>query len=77
MLHLLVAIGKIALFPWTRIGVSQVIPVVKDPSSNAGDRRDAGLIPGMERSWQRTWQPTPVLLPRESHAQISLAGYNP
>ena len=27
--------------------------------------------------WRRTWQPTPVLLPGESHGQRSLAGYNP
>ena len=39
--------------------------------------RDAGLIPVMERFWQRAWQPTPVLLPGESHGQGSLPGYNP
>ena len=33
---------------------------------------DAGLIPG-----SRTWQPTPVFLPRKSHRQRSLAGYSP
>ena len=27
--------------------------------------------------WSRKWQPTPVFLPRESHAQRSLAGYSP
>ena len=27
--------------------------------------------------WRRKWQPTPVLLPGESHEQRSLAGYNP
>ena len=26
--------------------------------------------------WKRTWQPTPVLLPRESHGQRTLAGYS-
>ena len=26
--------------------------------------------------WRRKWQPTPVLLPRESHGQRSLAGYS-
>ena len=26
---------------------------------------------------RKAWQPTPVLLPRESHAQRSLAGYGP
>ena len=28
-------------------------------------------------AWRRKWQPTPVLLPRESHGQRSLAGYSP
>ena len=27
--------------------------------------------------WRRKWQPTPVLLPKESHGQRSLAGYSP
>ena len=27
--------------------------------------------------WRRAWQPTSVLLPRESHGQKSLAGYSP
>ena len=31
-----------------------------------------GMIP-----WRRTWQPTPVFLPGESHGQKSLAGYGP
>ena len=33
--------------------------------ANAGDIRDTGSIPG-KISWRRKWQPTPVLLPRES-----------
>ena len=27
--------------------------------------------------WKRSWQPTPVFLPGESHGQRSLAGYSP
>ena len=27
--------------------------------------------------WRRTWQPTPIFLPRESGGQRSLAGYSP
>ena len=27
--------------------------------------------------WRRAWQPTPVLLPGESHEQRSLVGYSP
>ena len=34
------------LFFW----VSQVVLVVKNPPANAGDLRDAGLIPGLVRS---------------------------
>ena len=28
-------------------------------------------------TWRRQWQPTPVLLPGESHGWRSLVGYNP
>ena len=28
-------------------------------------------------SWSRKWQPTPLFLPRKSHAQRSLVGYSP
>jgi len=31
-------------------GASQVVLVVKNPSANAGDIRDAGLIPGWGRA---------------------------
>ena len=31
----------------------------------------------MSGSWRRKWQPTPVLLPGESHGQRSLASYSP
>ena len=27
--------------------------------------------------WRRTWQPTSVILPGESHGQRSLVGYSP
>ena len=45
--------------------------------ANAGEVRDAGLIPGSGRSWRKAWQPTPVFLPGESHGERSLAGYGP
>ena len=48
--------------------------MVKNPPANAGDVRDAGLTPGLAR---RAWQPTPVLLPGESHRQNSPGGYSP
>ena len=44
--------------------------VVKNPSANAGDTRDSGLIPGLGIPWRRKWQPIPVFLP----GQRSLVG---
>ena len=32
---------------------SQVVLVIKNPSANAGDMRDVGLIPGLGRSWRK------------------------
>ena len=56
---------------------SQVALEVKNPSANAEDIRDVGLIPGLGRfPWRRAWQPTPVFLPGESHGQRSLVGYS-
>ena len=48
----------------------KVVLVVKNLSANVGDTGDTGSIPG-------AWQPTPVILPGESHGQRSLAGYSP
>ena len=59
-------------------GASQVALVVKNLPANAGNIRDVGSIPGSGRSpWKRAWQPTPVILPRESRGQRSLVGYSP
>ena len=47
----------------------------KESAYNAGD---PDLIPESGRfPWRRKRQPTPVLLPGESHGQRSLAGYSP
>ena len=52
--------------------------VVKNSLANAGDIRDLDLIPGLGKvPWRRACQPTPVLLPGDSHGQRSLAGYSP
>ena len=56
---------------------SQMVLVVKNTPANAGDMRlrfnlSVGKIP-----WRREGQPTPVILPGESHGQRSLAGYSP
>jgi len=32
---------------------------------------------GWEDCWRREWQPTPVFLPGDFHAQKSLEGYSP
>ena len=39
--------------------------------------RDLDLIPGLGRSPEKEWLPTPVFLPGESHGQRSLVGYSP
>ena len=50
----------------------------KEPPANAGDIGDLGLIPGSGRpSGGGHGNPTPVLLPGESHGQRSLAGHSP
>ena len=50
----------------------------KEPTWNAGDKGDAGLIPGFGNvPWRRKWQPTPVFLPGETHGPRNLAGYSP
>ena len=51
--------------------------MVKNPVANAGDIRDSGLILGSGSPRKRAWQPTPVVLPGESHGQRSLVGYSP
>ena len=59
-------------------GASHVVPVVKNLPASAGRHkrlrfsRWVGKIP-----WRRKWQPTPVVLPGESHGQRSLLGYGP
>ena len=40
----------IEFVPFTNIGASQVMLVVKNPPTNVGDLRDMGLIPGSWRS---------------------------
>ena len=58
-------------------GTSQVSLVVKNLPANAGGMRQ-GFDPWVGKTpWRRTWQSTPVILPRESHGQRSLAGYGP
>ena len=54
-------------------GSSQVVLVVKNAPVSARD-----INPWVEKiPWRRVWKPTPVVLPRESLGQRSLAGYSP
>ena len=52
--------------------------VVKNFPANAGDAGERGFDPCVRNIlWRRACQPTPVLLPGESHGQRSLMGYSP
>ena len=51
--------------------------MVKNSPANAGESRDAALIPESGRSpGEGTGKNTPVFLPGKSHGQRSLAGYS-
>ena len=54
----------------------QVALVVKNWPANADVESWVQFL-GREDPWRRAWQPTPEFLPRESHGQKGLAGYNP
>ena len=48
----------------------------KEPACQYKGHKRHGINPWVGKiSWRRTWQPTPVLLPGESHEQKSLVGY--
>ena len=57
------------------IWASQVELVVKNPPVNAGDLGDTGLTLGQKIPWRWAQQPTPTVLPGESHGWMSLVGY--
>ena len=59
-------------------GASQVVIVVKNPSANAGDVRDRGLIPGLGRSpGEEHDNPLQYFCLENPHGHRSLAGYSP
>ena len=59
-------------------GASQMVLVGKNPPARAGSRKRRGFSPCIGKiPWRRTWQPTPLFLPRASHGQRSLAGCSP
>ena len=50
----------------------------KEPTCQCRRQKRHGFDPWVGKiPWRRTWQPTPVFLPRESHGQRSLVGYSP
>ena len=52
--------------------------MVKNPSANVKDARDAKFNPWVGKiPWRRQWQPTPVFLPGKSHGQRNLGRYSP
>ena len=48
----------------------------RNPPANAGDMRLRFNLWVEKMPWRREGQPTPVILPGESHKQMSLAGYS-
>ena len=52
--------------------------MIKNPTANAGDARDAGLIPGSARCpAEVNGNPLQLFLPGEFHGQRTLAGSSP
>ena len=50
----------------------------KETACQCRRRKSDGFAPWVRKiPWRRKWQPTPVILPRESHGRRSLVGYNP
>ena len=65
----------IYIYTHVKLGFSIWVLMVKNPPANAGDMR-CEFYPCVRKiPWRRAWQPTPEILPRESHGQRSLAGY--
>ena len=67
---------------WRLDGIQEVVALnIAFPVAQTVKRLSAMLKTrvwslGQEDPWRRKWQPTPVLLPGESHGQRSLVGYN-
>jgi len=53
-------------------------PGGSDGKESACNAEDPRFDPWVKKIlWRRTWLPTPVFLPGESHGQRSLVGYSP
>ena len=58
-------------------GASQMALLVKNQPADSGDVKRHGFDPWVWKiPWKRSWQPTPVFLPGESHGQRRLGGYS-
>ena len=59
-------------------GIAAVLSVGASGKALACQCKRHGFNPWVGKiPWRRAWQPTPVLLPGESHGPRSLAGYSP
>ena len=57
---------------------SQMVLVLKKLPASAGDVKRCRFSLWVRKiPWRRTWQPPPVILPRESFGQRGLAGCGP
>ena len=59
------------------MGASQMALVVKKLPANAGDIRDAGLIPGSGNPLEKEMATHSSILSEESYGQGSMVGYSP
>ena len=68
-------------FHWKYLGSSVSFPggpSGKEPPCQCRRQKRWWFSPWVRKiPWRRTWQPTPVFLPGESHGQRSLAGCSP
>ena len=66
------------LFFGTSLALGCGFPGGSEVKASACNVGEPGSIPGSGRfPWRRKWQPTPVLLPGESHGGRSLVGCSP
>ena len=63
---------------WWKVGNETRLPWWLSSREPTCQCRRHGFNPWVRKiPWRRKWQPTPVFLPGESHAQRSLGGYSP
>ena len=66
---------QFSTYTYKRVYVERGCASGKEP---ALPYRRHGFDPSVRKiPWRRSWQPTPIFLPGESHGQRSLEGYSP